>query len=155
MQAVLFEETGTLIFYGSGAVTGVDRWIPKKTQGFVRRIVFGEGITSIGDFEFSHDFILSRNFVNLKKVTFLGDINEVGDYAFSGNQNLEEVKFCKGCRAIDKMAFSNCSALRRVVGVTKKCRLRATHIHYEHGTEIVSPFHGTPLQKRFQSHIAK
>ena len=155
MQAVLSEETGTLIFYGIGAVTGVDRWIPKEIEGFVRQVVFGKGITSIDKYEFSPEFVLNRNFVNLKKVSFFGNINKVGDFAFNGNPNLEEVIFHQGCRVIGEMAFRDCPALRRAVGITKKCCLRSSTIHHETHNEIISPFHETPLQKRFQSRVAK
>ena len=110
ITATFDQEAGTLTFSGNGAVDDTRWWLENlKTEQrvFVRTIVFEDGITSIGDCEFSE----LGKYVNLEKVIFEGDINEIGSCAFSDNPNLTTVEFMGSCRRIDYLAFHGCVSL--------------------------------------------
>ncbi len=115
------EESGTLTFSGRGAVDGFRRRelkdLTPKQRASVRTIVFKDGITSIGDCEFS-----DRHFINLETVIFEGDINAIGDCAFSTNPNLTTVQFNGNCRQIGSLAFFQCCTLDSI-NVPDGCRL--------------------------------
>lgn len=122
ITAVLDEESGTLTFSGRGAVDGFYRReledLTPKQRASVRTIVFKDGVTSIGDCEFSN----MRNYINLETVIFEGDINAIGDCAFSTNYNLTTVQFNGNCRQIGMLAFNRCAALASI-NIPDGCRL--------------------------------
>lgn len=108
VTATFNKETGTLTFSGDGAINQVYKWVKLKEDAvFVENIVFEEGITSVGNCEFSS----INSYPNLAKVTFKGDINAIGDCAFSDNPNLTTVTFNGSCKSIGSLAFFKCYAL--------------------------------------------
>lgn len=122
ITATLDKESGTLTFSGRGAVdgfknSGLEDLTPKQ-RASVRAIVFKDGITSIGNCEFSD----RQHFINLEKVVFEGDINTIGNFAFSENPNLTTVQFNGSCRQIGYLAFYRCAALVSV-NIPDGCRL--------------------------------
>ncbi len=121
ITAVLDEESGVLTFSGNGAVDGFRRRelgdLAPKQRASVRTIIFEDGITSIGDCEFS-----DRYFINLEMVSFEGDINTIGDCAFSTNYNLTTVQFNGNCRRIGDLAFFQCAALDSI-NIPDGCKL--------------------------------
>lgn len=121
ITAVLDEESGALTFSGNGAVDGFRRRelkdLTPNQRASVRTIIFEDGITSIGDCEFS-----DRYFINLETVIFEGNINTIGDCAFSTNYNLTTVQFNGNCRRIGDLAFFQCAALDSV-NIPDGCKL--------------------------------
>lgn len=121
ITAVLDEESGVLTFSGNGAVDGFRRRelkdLTPKQKASVRTIIFEDGITSIGDREFS-----DRYFINLEMVSFEGDMNTIGDCAFSTNYNLTTVQFNGNCRRIGDLAFFQCAALDSI-NIPDGCKL--------------------------------
>lgn len=121
ITAVLDEESGILTFSGNGAVDGFSRRelkdLTPKQRASVRKIIFEDGITSIGDCEFS-----DRYFINLEMVSFEGDINAIGDCAFSTNYNLTTVQFNGNCRRIGDLTFFQCAALDSI-NIPDGCKL--------------------------------
>ena len=121
ITAVHDEESGTLSLSGNGAVDGFRRRelgdLTPNQRASVRTIIFEDGITSIGDCEFS-----DRYFINLETVIFEGDINTIGDCAFSTNYNLTTVQFNGNCRRIGDLTFFQCAALDSI-NIPDGCKL--------------------------------
>ena len=115
------EESETLTFSCRGAVDGFRhrelKDLTPKQRASVRTIIFEDGITSIGDCEFS-----DRYFINLETVIFEGDINTIGDCAFSTNYNLTTVQFNGNCRRIGDLTFFQCAALDSI-NIPDGCKL--------------------------------
>lgn len=136
ITAVLDKESGTLTFSGNGAIDGFDyselEDLTPNQRASVRTIVFKDGITSIGNCEFSD----MRNYINLETVIFEGDINAIGDCAFSANPNLTTVQFNGNCRQIRTLAFFQCAALESI-NIPDGCKL---------GYDALA---STPLEERF------
>lgn len=107
VTATLDKESGVLTFSGNGAVDDTRNWLKLQEKAYVKEVVFEEGITSIGSCEFSS----INSYPNLTKVTFKGDINAIGDCAFSDNPNLTTVTFNGSCKSIGSLAFFKCYAL--------------------------------------------
>lgn len=115
-------DDGILTFSGNGAIDGFDyrelEDLTPNQRASVRTIVFKDGITSIGNCEFSD----MRSYINLETVIFEGDINAIGDCAFSTNPNLTTVQFNGNCRQIGDLAFFQCAALDSI-NIPDGCRL--------------------------------
>lgn len=105
------DEDGTLTFSGDGAIESTIVWLGLSSveRHQVKRIVIGEGITSIGDFEFSGGSV--PNYPNLEEVVIDGDLSKIGYCAFWSNPNLRTVTMNGSCAALDKTAFDNCPSL--------------------------------------------
>ena len=111
LSATFNKKEGTLAFSGKGTVTSHQDWVDLEGEKkFVRTIIFQDGITSIDDCEFSE----LANYVNLEFVVFEGDVNVIGEYAFTGNRNLQKVEFKGKCRKIEVGAFFECYTLEEI-----------------------------------------
>ena len=122
---------GALVITGYGVVdAGGSAWWQYRDS--VRKIVFGEGISSIDDYAFS-------DYVNLVSVSFPGTLQRVGntafgwclalqsvtfsnaetgiiiaDSAFMECPNLAEVELGDSIRQIGRLAFYDCTALTSI-----------------------------------------
>lgn len=111
--AALDREAGTLTFFGRGAVNDTNSWLDLSPEDRVkiRKVVFGRGITNVGEFEFKD---IHLELPNLSSVVFEGDISMIGWGAFADNVNLSSVEFRGSCRAIGPFAFKGCVSLTRI-----------------------------------------
>ena len=108
VTATLDQRLGTLTFSGHGAIGDVLlEKLPREQRPLVKTVIFEDGITSIRN----HAFCDDREFINLEKVVFKGDINEIGSFAFENNPNLTTVEFGGRCKVIGCGAFSRCVSL--------------------------------------------
>ena len=100
----------------------------EKRRSAVTKLVFPEGITTIGSSAVSHmrgvtdlaipegvtsiphDFANSMG--NLVKVSLPSTLKVIGEYAFNSESKLKEVRFPEGLERIEKNAFSNCGLTR-------------------------------------------
>ena len=121
VTAVFDKEAGTLTFSGNGAVGYTSQWLKYlefKDRVFVRTIVFENGITSVGNGEFNYD----KQYINLERIIFQGDINAIGAGAFYGNRNLTMVRFGGKCRAIEKDVFRGCPSIDSI-NIPNECHV--------------------------------
>lgn len=115
-------EDGTLIINGTGDMDDYDAYDDEgegpffvETQqtpweeyaGYIDKVVFSDGITSIGNFAFSH-------LNNLGEIVFSDSITEIGDYAFafssiSSTEYLQISKFPSNLETIGEGAFLSCN----------------------------------------------
>ncbi len=72
-----------------------------------KRIVFSEGIESIGAFTFQ--------FCEAESVSLPSTLKKIGKCAFYGCENLKEINLPEGLEYIDNMAFMDCYSLKKVV----------------------------------------
>ena len=100
----------------------------EKRRAGVRRIVFPEGITTIGASAvrymrgvtelaipegvtvIPHDFTNSLD--SLAKLSLPSTLKVIGEYAFTGSGKLKEVRFPEGLERIERNAFSSCGLNR-------------------------------------------
>ena len=101
IDSVLYtKDLKTIICYPQG----------KKDVKFVTPL----GVTSIGDFAFSHCS-------NLREITMPPGVTSIGDDAFNSCRNLQKITLPSGMTSIGDGAFSHCSNLREITlppGVT-------------------------------------
>ncbi|MBQ8175697.1 MAG: leucine-rich repeat domain-containing protein [Oscillospiraceae bacterium] len=115
---------GTLALSGTGEMENYERdilrtldhgenvsleWIksPFEYSDEIEKIVIGEGITSIGDYNF-------RGCTNLKEVIIPITVTSIGQYAFDGCTGLESITI-PGTVTIDYTAFNNCKAMENLI----------------------------------------
>ncbi len=114
--------TGTLYIEGTGDMYDYDaydgqgegpffvetRQTPwREFSGYVDKVVFSEGITSIGNFAFF-------NLATAKEIVFSDSITEIGDYAFAfsgigSTENLRIAEFPANLETIGEGAFLSCN----------------------------------------------
>ena len=82
----------------------------------VKEYVFGDGVTSIGDYA-------CYNCTNLASVTIPSRVTSIGECAFSGCRNLTSIYIPENITTIGVNAFSGCKSL---LTVTIKCPLVGT-----------------------------
>ncbi len=99
-----FSSIGELRIWGTGAVTS-HPWDNYKSQ--IRKVIVGEGISSICDSAFSNCDILSL-------VTLPDELTAIGTYAFSGCEALASITIPEGVTTIDGCTFSGCTSLSNV-----------------------------------------
>lgn len=98
------EETETLSFEGKGEISEIKNYAPYKS--FAKKIVIGEGITSIVDSAFD-------GFSTVEEITFAPSVEYIGEYAFRGCM-IEELNLPVRLSHIGKKAFSDCTLLYTV-----------------------------------------
>lgn len=107
---------GTLTVTGSGAMTNYTRdshnisnvpWSSERSN--IKRIVVGNGITSIGKYAFERCY-------EAASVTLPASLKTVGQYAFYGCSKLTSVVIPKSVTTIGAYAFEYCSSLVSVTG---------------------------------------
>lgn len=92
----------TLTITGKGRVKTNSAWWSLKAK----KIVVGEGITSLGKYCF--------NGLEFTEVVLPGSLEEIGTGVFSYNRKLKEIKIPSGVTVIKQSAFSGCNALEQV-----------------------------------------
>ena len=114
-DAVLYiEGTGDMYDYDAYDDTGEGPFFVETKQtpwrefsGYVDKVVFSEGITSIGNFAFF-------NLATAKEIVFSDSITEIGDYAFAfsgigSTENLRIAEFPANLETIGEGAFLSCN----------------------------------------------
>ncbi|MBQ3090112.1 MAG: leucine-rich repeat domain-containing protein [Oscillospiraceae bacterium] len=100
------EQDGTLNVYGSGDLEQW-RWEERGRELPVRRIIVGEGITSIG-------FRAFAGCADLSEVMLPSSLDHIGREAFAGCVSLAQLLIPEGVRTVEEGAFASCSALRQL-----------------------------------------
>lgn len=100
------QKDGTLMITGAGDMPDFkaytdDFWIKEKTMKKIKKIVIGEGITSIGDCNF-YGFISSEN---LSGISLPTSLRSIGENAF-GLWPRIPIEIPDGVELIDRMAFA-------------------------------------------------
>ena len=104
------EENGILTIQGVGAMEDYTdpEQVPWNT--FIQKIktvVIRDGITTVGDYAFAGGS-------NLQEVSLPGSVEIVGVFSFKGCTVLKEIVIPEGVRVLASKAFQFCSALRKV-----------------------------------------
>ena len=104
------EENGILTIQGVGAMEDYTdpEQVPWNT--FIQKIktvVIRDGITTVGDYAFAGGS-------NLQEVSLPGSVEIVGVFSFKGCTELKEIVIPEGVRVLASKAFQFCSALRKV-----------------------------------------
>lgn len=123
-------ETETLTFSGTGEMIGGEYPAWHDLQKYVKKIVVGEGITSVCGKAFSnfskvHTVILPESLQSIGRNAFyycsditsiyLSDnITEIGDYAFNFCSSLQEVTLPPKLTSIGWATFSECRSLTQI-----------------------------------------
>ena len=124
ISATYHEEIDTLVFTktapGDGVIKRADRWvsITEDQRKKLKEIVFGDGISEI----FAVEFDSFKHYDSLQTVVFRGDIEKIGDFAFSQSENLRTVRFEGKCHEIGRGAFVDCQSLTKdSINIPKGC----------------------------------
>lgn len=112
------DESGTLTLTGSGAMRDyassdyfgedVSPWREFEMGNDIKKIVVGDGITSIGRNAF-------HNCNEVTEVSLPAGLKKIGFAAFEGCRKLKNINLPDGLETIDDYAFSLCSALESIV----------------------------------------
>lgn len=112
------DDSGTLTLTGSGAMRDyaysdyfgedVSPWREYKIENDIKKIVVGDGITSIGSYAF-------RNCGEVTEVSLPAGLKKIGYAAFESCKKLKNINLPDGLETIDDDAFSLCSALESIV----------------------------------------
>ena len=113
-------DSGTLSFTGSGELpdytkTNQAPWYETAKKYTVTKIVIGEGITKIGNYNFynGHDEATDRVYNNLTTVTFPSTLTTIGEGAFQGT-GITEVSLTGNAEIeIGESAFMDCTSLTK------------------------------------------
>ena len=76
-------------------------------QNNIRKLIIGEGVTSVSDFAFS-------DFTNIKSVVLPSTLKKIGNNAFSGCEALKALVIPDSVTTLGKSAFCSCSSLSSV-----------------------------------------
>lgn len=123
---------GTLTISGNGAMqdfVSVEDQPWHEHGGKIRKVVVGDGVTSIGSCAFWKCGVLSAEISS--SVTTIGNsafrgssilsvaipssVKTIGDDVFSGCQNLDSVTISEGVETIGQRAFQSCGSLKSIV----------------------------------------
>ncbi len=130
----ILDSEGTLFIYGTGEM---DNWNFSETNlppwyGItrVKKVLVGEGITTIGDYAFSYcpniceinipDSVTSigdcafRGCTGLNSLTIPDSVTSIGDSAFRGCIGLNSITIPDSITTIDKGAFKGCTGLKSI-----------------------------------------
>lgn len=112
------DDSGTLTLTGSGAMCDyaysssggddVSPWREFEMGNDIKKIVVGDGITSIGRYAF-------YNCDEVTEVSLPAGLKKIGFAAFEGCGKLKNINLPDGLETIDDDAFSLCSALESIV----------------------------------------
>ncbi len=98
------EETGTLTFEGDGVLNSSDYNIWNRK---VKKVVVGEGITSIGSYAFD-------DCDGLTSIELPAGLTSIGGYAFYDCDGLTSIEFHAGLTSIESDAFYSCNRLTNI-----------------------------------------
>lgn len=101
----------TLVVSGTGEACPVADFekIEKKIKKIrIKKLIISEGITSISS-------SLPHDMRRIERIELPDTLVEIGDYAFSCNEYLKEVRFGKNLKKVGEDAFVGCENLRQVV----------------------------------------
>ena len=101
------DDEGTLTIFGEGEMEDLDYEESSWASYEVKKAIFDEGVTSIGNFAF---FLCS----SLTNVTIPNSVTSIGDYAFYDCRSLTSVKIPDSVTSIGENAFVGCSSLTSV-----------------------------------------
>ena len=107
----VLDDTGTLTITGTGAMTDFANseavsWYPLRED--VKKVVIGEGVTSIGKYAFSYCS-------NLTEISIPSGVLEIGGYAFERTHSLQQVKLPSGLETMGSYLFYRSEGLRSIV----------------------------------------
>lgn len=110
---------GTLLITGTGVLPDAKydkskNWLESKYEGQIRKIVISEGITEIGNNNFSSRALYKGNtMISVKEVVLPSTLTQIGPlaFAFSG---VQKINFPEGLHGIWFNAFEGCRGLREV-----------------------------------------
>lgn len=112
------DESGTLTLTGSGAMRDyaysssggddVSPWREFEMGNDIKKIVVGDGITSIGKYAF-------RDCDEVTEVSLPAGLKKIGFAAFESCRKLKNINLPDGLETIDDDAFDSCSALESIV----------------------------------------
>ena len=111
----------TLVFTGSGDMYDYTDgpFAPYTEEGYskdVTKVIIEYGITSIGDYTFTHGPIPDENgFVSLTSVTIPNSVTSIGETAFCGSTSLTSIKIPSSVTKIDMEAFRDCISLTEII----------------------------------------
>lgn len=108
------DSDGTLIFSGSGPLEGTT-WDEFRTD--IRKIIIGEGITSIGSYSFGGHWIINdedTSYPNLSSVVIPSTVSVIHEGAFERSR-LTKVDIPFGVTEIGSNAFGGCAYLESVI----------------------------------------
>jgi len=107
----------------------VYRW--NKHIDKIKKVVIGEGVTSIGDYAFS-------NCTQLSEVEMADSITSIGYYAFNNCSALEEIEIPENVYTIENYAFYNCSALETIEFNANNCNNIYYNAFYNTSVKILN-----------------
>lgn len=126
ISATYHEEIDTLVFTktapGDGVIRRSREWvgITEKQRKRLKEIVFGDGVSEI----FAVEFDRFSNYSSLQTIIFKGDIERIGDFAFSQSRKLRTVRFEGECHEIGEGAFVDCKGLTKdSINIPKGCNV--------------------------------
>lgn len=145
----------TLTISGTGAMKDYDDYYLNMpwlvAQMYVKNIVVGEGVTSIGEYAFRgadkvEDIEFSstveeigqgafRDNIALKKLVLTDNLKTVGRKAFEYCKALENVEFDKGLKVIDEYAFQNCNLKELHFPAEMAAEIKYRAFYYNRGLE--------------------
>ena len=107
----VLDDTGTLTITGTGAMTDFANseavsWYPLRED--VKKVVIGEGVTSIGKYAFSYCS-------NLTEISIPSGVLEIGGYAFERTHSLQQVQLPSGLQTMGSYLFYRSEGLRSIV----------------------------------------
>ena len=112
-----FDSEGTLEITGNGAMedTYAAGYPWYEHADSIRKVVIGDGVTSVGNYAFYRDWSASDPSYNkLTSVSIAGSVTEIGEWAFQGCQNIKTLTLGEGLQKIGMYAFSHCESLTEV-----------------------------------------
>ncbi len=104
------KDTKTLTITGAGELAsfeGSDAVHWKAVRASAKKLVVGEGITSIGNYAFYY-------MAALEEVSLPTTLTTIGDYAFGFCATLETILIPSGVSTLGKGAFEGCGALKSI-----------------------------------------
>ena len=101
-------ETGLLSITGTGAMADCSYGAPWSSQrSYINTVKIADGITSIGDYAFTHCS-------NLTSATIGNSVTSIGGYAFWNCFSLISIAIGNNVTTIDKDSFLGCSCLKKI-----------------------------------------
>ncbi len=124
-------EDEMLYIFGSGSITGEDRWTSRFSKKSISNVYVDDGITNIGSSAFDEckdiktirlpdgikefEYSAFRHCESLHEINFPDSMEQIGEYAFFDCDSLTEIKISNGIKTIEKYTFSCCSNLKTII----------------------------------------
>ncbi len=106
----VLDKDGTITFSGKGEMydyLGYDSVPWRDWDDSIVKVVFNDGVESIGDYVF-------YSFHALKEISISKTVKSIGEYSFYWCTSLKEISIPSGVECIKKDAFGLCSALKNI-----------------------------------------